>query len=440
LATNFKIQDAQYAKLVDQYSRLIKSPVQRLRFLNNALKEEPSGWWASRIPFLGSLPERARLVIELSKVLPPDQPAPLSFRLTALAYRLRHLAYALCLALVLSAGGGLVYLTSKLIGKISTPTEARDTASLPQEASAQADGQALATIGSEAGIALDKVWLAEQKDGYEFYSNGARILTQYEIDGPERGFYRFDLQAQSSDTPETSPVGIIYHLSEGDILPFDDRFNASLQDRSKALLEYARNHGLYNYVIDRFGRIYRIVKDEKTASHAGNSIWSDGRSFYVNLSSSFIGVCFEGRSDRKRTVGPDGINEAQIYAARVLTAVLRSKYQIEDANCVTHGLVSVNPSNRLMGYHTDWVAGFPFEAVGLSNKNSVELVAVSRLGFSYDQAYINAAGGKRWAGIERTDAARKEASDEGSRQRQHEIYQRAYSKQHALDESRAKGE
>ena len=65
-------------------------------------------------------------------------------------------------------------------------------------------------------------------------------------------------------------------------------------------------------------------------------------------------------------VGADGINETQIYAARQLTAVLRSKYQILDANCVTHGLVSVNPSNRLMGYHTDWVAGFPFTALGLA--------------------------------------------------------------------------
>ncbi|HEY7545599.1 MAG TPA: peptidoglycan recognition family protein [Blastocatellia bacterium] len=446
MGTNFKIQDTRYAKLVDEYSRHIKSPVLRLKFLQSALREDAPHKWAGRIPFFRSLPERARLVVELSKVLPPGQSAPLSFRLASIAWRLRYLAYALCLCIALSAGAGLVFLTSKIISRFSTPTEAKEVASQP-DATARANvGDAVASIAAEAGLTLDKVWLAEEGEGYEFYSNGARILTEYQTDGPERSFYRFDMEARSSDDLMTRPVGIIYHLSEGDLLPFDDQHNSSLQDRSKALLEYARNHQLYNYVIDRFGRAYRIVRDEQTANHAGNSLWSDGHHLYVNLSPSFIGICFEGRSDRKKTVGPDGINEAQIYAARVLTAVLRSKYQIEDANCVTHGLVSINPANKLMGYHTDWVAGFPFEALGLTNKYDFEVLAVSRFGFNYDQAYVNAAGGRRWTGLEKADAALKEfshrdgLSTERGREERWKIYQRAYSKQHALDEARAKGE
>ncbi len=445
LETNFKIRDERYAKLVDQYSRHIKSPVLRLKFLQSALKEDAPQKWAWRIPFFGSVPEKARLVLELSKFLPPGQRAPLSFRLASIAWRLRYLAYALCVAIAFSAGAGLVYVTSKIIGRFSTPTEAKE-ALHKSDSAARAEGDAVTTIGSEAGLALDKVWLAEEGAGYEFYSNGARILTEYQTDGSERSFYRFDMEANSSDEPMSNPVGIIYHLSEGDLLPFDDRYNSSLRDRSKALLEYARDHRLYNYVIDRFGRTYRIVRDEQTANHAGNSLWSDSHHLYVNLSPSFIGICLEGRSDRKKTVGPDGINEAQIYAARVLTAVLRSKYRIEDANCVTHGLVSVNPTNKLMGYHTDWVAGFPFEALGLANKYDYELMAVSRFGFNYDQAYINAAGGRRWMGIEKADAALKESSRRDSltaergRAARWEIYQRAYSKQHALDEARAKSE
>ena len=431
--------------MVDQYSRYIKSPVLRLKFLQSALKTDAPQKWAWRIPFLGSIPERARLVLELSKVLPPDQPAPFSFRLASIAWRLRYVAYALCMAMILSIGAGIVYVTSKVISRFSAATEAKEALHQPN-ADAPAQGEAVASIGSEAGLTLDKVWLAEEGEGYEFYSNGARILTEYQTDGAERSFYRFDMEANSSDQLMTRPVGIIYHLSEGDLLPFDDRYNSSLRGRSKALLEYARDHRLYNYVIDRFGRTYRIVRDEQTANHAGNSVWSDSHNLYVNLSPSFIGICFEGRSDRKKTVGPDGINEAQIYAARVLTAVMRSKYRIEDANCVTHGLVSVNPANKLMGYHTDWVAGFPFEALGLANKYNQELLAVSRFGFNYDQTYISAAGGRRWAGLEKADAALKESARRDSlaaergRAERWEIYQRAYSKQHALDEARAKSE
>jgi hypothetical protein len=168
-------------------------------------------------------------------------------------------------------------------------------------------------------------------------------------------------------------------------------------------------------------------------------VWGDGQRVYVNLSASFIGICFEGKSGRGSAVGADRINEAQIYAARVLTAVLRSKYAIDDANCVTHGLVSVNPSNRLMGYHTDWVSAFPFDALGLSNKYDTEMIAISRLGFGYDGAYIKAAGGARWPGLDRADAAlNDEAAKSGltveeERRALSEIFGRAYSKQRALE-------
>ncbi|HYL98228.1 MAG TPA: hypothetical protein VEZ90_04680, partial [Blastocatellia bacterium] len=132
---------------------------------------------------------------------------------------------------------------------------------------------------------------------------------------------------------------------------------------------------------------------------------------------------------------------AQIYAARVLTAVLRSKYGISDANCVTHGLVSVNPSNYLMGYHTDWVSGFPFKAVGLTEKSAAEILAISALGFTYDQSYVSAAGGSRWQGLDESDARllaqaktdRLTAEQERGERRR--LFERAYSMQHDLDHS-----
>jgi hypothetical protein len=365
--------------------------------------------------------------------------------MTALLYRLRYGVYAACLIMALAIGLGLGYAVMSVAGRLFVSTEAKGAATdRPDGGNANAAASdAVTHIGSEAGLTLDKVWLAEQGSGYEFYSNGARVLTEYETAGERRDFYRFAVErvARGEDEGErlTRPVGIVYHISEGDQLPFDNEYNASLQTHSKSLLEYARGHRLYNYVIDRFGRVYRIVRDEEAANHAGNSAWSDGSSLYVNLNASFIGVCFEGQSQRGKAVGADGINETQIYAARQLTAVLRSKYQINDANCVTHGLVSVNPSNKLMGYHTDWVAGFPFAALGLTDKYQAEIAAISRLGFNYDAAYLSAAGGRRWPGLDRADAALRDAAQQGGtsvearRRALQEVYERLYAKQRALE-------
>ena len=436
----FHPQNLRYARLVDRYSRYIESPVLRLKFLNSALNvDQPRNSW-KRLPFVGSLPHRAMIIVELSKVLPLDQPAPLGIRLASVLYRIRYALYAVCVAVVIFAGASLVYAVSRVVSSLSVSTQAKDiAASSPQAGAGSNEGEAVAAIASGAGLALDKIWLAEQGDGYEFYSNGARVLTEFETEGSPRSYYRFDLEALTENSGQgeilSRPVGIVYHVSESDLLPFADRYNSSLKTLSRALLEYANEHRLYNYVIDRFGRTYRVVRDEFAANHAGNSVWSDGHSVFVNLSASFVGICFEGRGAAK---GAEGINEAQIYAARVLTAVLRSKYGIDDANCVTHGLVSVNPSNRLMGYHTDWVSEFPFEALGLSNKYETELAAISRLGFGYDQAYVAAAGVK-WPGLERADATLREAAEknglsiEKERQLMSRVFGRAYSRQRALE-------
>ena len=442
--SDFSPQDERYARLVDRYSRYIQSPVLRLKFLNNTLRAAPPRDFWARVPMVGTLPERATLIFELSKLMPPTASLPLALRVTSLLYRVRYAVYGVTLVLALGAGASIVYAAVRLAANISTPAKAPDDQAGNRAGPGKPEAaNAVTAIGAEAGLSLDKVWLAESGNGYEFYSNGARVLTEFETGGKERRFYSFPVEAlfNNSDEAEagSKPIGILYHISESDLLPFAGKYNSSLQGRSRALLEYAREKGLYNYLIDRFGRTYRIVRDEQAANHAGNSVWADGRNLYVNLSASFIGVCFEGKSETGAAVGPEGINEAQIYAARVLTAVLRSKYGIADANCVTHGLVSVNPSNRLMGYHTDWVAGFPFEAVGLTNKYDTELVAVSRLGFTYDQPYVNAAGGRRWAGLERADAKLKDAAKdesvkvEDARREGWQFFQRVYAKQREID-------
>lgn len=400
--------DPAYLELVERYSRYIESPILRLKFLKAAMGlGPPDRPWFMRLPLLRALPDGARLAAELAKFLPPSSPLPMRVRIISALYRIRLAVYAFGLACLVATCVGVGLLAFKAFGSISGAIKAR--ASRHDAVSPKVELKTIVEIGSKAGIPPEKVWLAERGEGYEFYSNGARILTEFETDGPERLFYRFDLSG-AEPALMYRPVGIVYHLSEGDLLPFAGQYNRSLQSASRALLEYVRQKRLYNYVIDRFGRIYRIVRDEFVADHAGNSVWGDGQSFYINLSSSFIGICFEGRSSPLEQLGPDGINEAQIIAARMLTAVLRSKFGIEDVNCVTHGLVSVNPANQLMGYHTDWVSGFPFEALGLSDKYDFELMAISRFGFGYDRQYLAAAGGRRWPGLERAESKLKEAA------------------------------
>ena len=254
----FHPRNLRYTRLVDRYSRYIESPVLRLKFLKNALHVDPPRNSWKRLPFVGSLPDRAMIIVELSKVLPPGQPAPLGIRLASLMYRVRYALYAMCIAVAIFAGASLVYAVSRIVSSLSVSTEAKDISAKNQPvASGSNGGEAVAAIASGAGLTLENIWLAEQGEGYEFYSNGARVLTEFETVGARRSFYRFDLEALAENSGQgevlSRPVGIIYHVSESDLLPFADRYNSSLKNLSRALLEYTHEHRLYNYVIDRFG-------------------------------------------------------------------------------------------------------------------------------------------------------------------------------------------
>ena len=144
---------------------------------------------------------------------------------------------------------------------------------------------------------------------------------------------------------------------------FDPDHNHALKWAGARLLAYTRKHGLYNFVIDCFGRVFRIVAEGDAANHAGHSVWADGNLIYLGLNDSFVGVSFEGQTNSPSAPS----TPAQIAAARLLTEMLRSKYSIDAGNCVTHAQVSVNPGNMQLGYHTDWAVGFPFRELGLGN-------------------------------------------------------------------------
>ena len=165
--------------------------------------------------------------------------------------------------------------------------------------------------------------------------------------------------------------------------------NRVLMRLGESLLEYVRRERAYHYLIDRFGRVYRVVAESDTANHAGYSVWADDKWLYVNLNDSFFGVSFEAQSQPGLADGVAG--PAQVRAAAMLTEMLRSRYDIAAENCVTHAQVSVNPSNMQVGYHTDWAAGFPFEALGLPDNYGLALPSLWAFGFTSTGSRISPA-------------------------------------------------
>ncbi len=147
-------------------------------------------------------------------------------------------------------------------------------------------------------------------------------------------------------------------------------------------------------MIDRFGRVYRVVQESDAANHAGFSVWGDDRGVYVNLNDSFIGIAFEGASSKT-----DSITGGQLSAARMLTEMLVSRYNIRPEDCVTHAQVSVNPSNMILANHKDWARAFPSSAMNLPDNYRLKVWAVEAFGFTHDEDLLAASGGKDWPGL-----------------------------------------
>jgi hypothetical protein len=201
------------------------------------------------------------------------------------------------------------------------------------------------------------------------------------------------------------PVGIVFHTSESDIWPLEESFNEKLRDSSQNLLRYLRRKRVYHYLIDRFGRVFRVVEETGKANHAGMSVWSAGSRVYLNLNGPTIGASFETRWEGGRALP---ITRAQFEAGRSLTDYLRDKWSIEADMCLTHGLASVNSRKHLIGHHLDWARGFPFEAFGLPDHYRRPSPAVALFGFGYDERFL-AVMGEPWPGV--SEAERQLAGD-----------------------------
>lgn len=249
-------------------------------------------------------------------------------------------------------------------------------------------------------IRTDKVWVVESTDEYEIYSNGLRIENEYQTSNQMRFFQVYDRQKQNApvDQWRSQPVGIVFHTTESHITPFAEDHTKKMKQIGAGLLAGIRQNRSYHFVIDRFGRVFRVVEESDSANHAGNSIWADDRWTYLNLNNSFLGVAFEAQT-RENEEQATSVTPAQIHAARVLTQLLRSKYGIPSRNCVTHAQVSVNPSNMQVGYHTDWAGNFPFQELDLEENYAQPLPSVFAFGFEYNANFVKQTGPRMLRGL-----------------------------------------
>ncbi len=279
----------------------------------------------------------------------------------------------------------------------------------------------------------ESIWLVEKRNGTEFYSNRLQIITSSAVKNVPRSYYRFrreDALPPNEAKPTRTIAGLLYHTSESDLFPFRPDMNQSISKYSQWLIRYTGKNHSYHYLIDRFGRVFRIVAEGDAAFHAGNSVWADRDWLYLNLNHAFLGICFEGKDAERIVHGKDGkknrdtqnlsfprastLNDAQLKSGRELTDWLRVKYRIPQQNCVTHGLASINPRNRLIGYHLDLSTGFPFERFRLNNKNMESLPSITELGFSYDTYFLKLFDGKLWPGIHRSEAILQKKANEAN--------------------------
>jgi hypothetical protein len=249
---------------------------------------------------------------------------------------------------------------------------------------------------ARVGTSIPRVWLVDKSGSLELYSNGLRIDLTFAVSNrPRRHFPVFPLAGGAEPVDEgRAPIGIVYHTTESNLAPFEEEENHHLQVLGRNLMEWVRQDRSYNYVIDRFGRVFRVVQESDAANHAGTSIWADSRGVYVNLNDSFLGVSFEGQTGAVGEVTP-----AQVAAGKVLTEMLRSRYGIAVEDCVTHAQVSVNPLNMRIGSHTDWAGKFPFAGVGLPDNYSIPLGSLYVFGFEYDSVFLRVTG-TRWRGLD----------------------------------------
>ena len=362
-ARQIRVQALRFRPWVDSTARQIHDPIWRLRYLQSVVPP-PSRWqWGSRV-MIG-------------------------------------------VVAVVMLGCAVAALSLRTVGAASAPSlnlPARPSLrSVEPPPAVRSEMPPASRVESPPTPAPD-VWLVERAAAFETYSNGLRVENQSAVRRRPRSYVAFSVADPEAASGEerTEPAGIVYHTTESLLAPFESSQNNVLKRVGESLIDYVRRRSCYNFLIDRFGRVFRIVNEGDAADHAGYSVWADDRYFYVNLNDSFIGISFEAQTGTGETATT--VSDAQVRAAAMLTEMLRSRYKIPASNCITHAQVSVNPSNMQIGYHVDWASSFPFDKLGLPDNYARPSPAVTLFGFTFDESFEQRAGPRLAAAASEAEA------------------------------------
>jgi hypothetical protein len=414
-------------KIVNDLSNLIENPIIKLKFLNEVLGIQPHrGRLIWSLPFFRTLCFRIAVVRRIKPFLPGGKKELAALlknkntSFTNILFLRSHPHWQSFIFLgPLVILGALLPIFYYLLPSHAHLSFKKDPGLIPasHECVKSSDREMVDTVNQEPmtieqedtlssediETTPGRIWLVEKEGTYELYSNGLMITTEHQTKSVRRHCYVYDTDREDWVEPKNglfSPVGILYHASESDIVPLKEFLNNSILKNTRNLLSYVRRNKAYHYVIDRYGRVYRIVDDREVANHAGKSVWVNDNEVYLNLNQHFIGICFEGRTFLKTGINNTNIiNELQIESAKKLTDLLRFLYDIPDMNCTTHGLVSVNPSAMLIGHHMCLASGFPFNKLGLKDKYEVIHPAIRYFGFTFDEFFVSQIGNTPWPGI-----------------------------------------
>jgi hypothetical protein len=290
-----------YSRVVENYALFFDRPEVRLSFVNNtrakqAARQDRLQRRFGRFRFLGRtrlydrvlearcysaiLEEMRSMRSSLPKDrrhLPQQIQAPFSARLAFLIHQTRHAFYGtitVSMVMMLLVIYSFGMWSARAINKSLKDIYGKElTAKTPS---------ATPNPNNDIFLRSEKIFFYGNEGGYEKWSNGCVISTKYETDNHPRAYYTIPRGAESDGDQKTNKIaGIVYHTPESSMVEFIPDNNKAIQQSSRGLLEFVQRHKKYNYMINRIGEIYRIVRDDQTAIHAGNSLWAEDKNTYV---------------------------------------------------------------------------------------------------------------------------------------------------------------
>src|SRR5215471_569705 len=269
-----------YSRVVERYALFFDNPEARLRFLNNTLARQARrqdrlqrrlrrfrflGWtglydWLLEARCYSAIFEEMRA---MRSYLPEDRRglahrihAPFSARLSFLIHQTRHAFYGASAVVAV-----LMLLVIYSFGMWSARAVNKSLKHRYGQSVIAAAPSPTPNPNNELFSNLEKIFFVAKEDGYEKWSNNCNISTKYETDNHPRSYYTIPRGTETDGEQKTNKiVGIVYHTPENPQVMFNQDNAGAIQQGSRGLIEHVQKYKKYNYVIDRFGGIYRIVR------------------------------------------------------------------------------------------------------------------------------------------------------------------------------------